>query len=118
MPIVIRDASDAPFGSEIVQINSVNYYAEDISATKPVNVVDRTDEVGSVRDQVGVSGKITGTMTLQLETTTSAIPSPGDTLSGSYGTGSNTWFFVTEVGTPITMNDFRKVTIGFTQKLN
>jgi len=121
MPIVVNDI-DVPFGTTNVTINSNSYYVEDITGNSPTNVVDVPDEVGTPRKQVILSGKKTGTMTLQLETTASnLIPQVGDQISiptGSGGTGSAVTAYVTSVDTPRSNNDYAKITVGWTEKLN
>jgi hypothetical protein len=123
MPIVFNDGTAAtPFGSTTVSISSSTYYIDDSSATTPVTVVDIPDEVGSPRKQVAVSGKTTGTMTLQLETTSSLIPAPGTlfVVPAMYGaSGSNAFSAsITEVGTPRSNNTYATCTIGWVKKLN
>jgi len=119
MPIVLNDGS-VPFGTATILIGSDTYYIEDSSATIPTNVVDVPDEVGSPRKQVIVSGKRSGTMTLQVETTSSAIPSPGDAFNmPAYFSGDATSksCSITEVSTPRSNNDYAKISVGWVEIL-
>jgi len=120
MPIVLND-SGVPFGTAIITVGSETYYIEDSTGTKPTTIVDVPDEVGAPRKQVVVSGKLTGTMTLQLETTTSAVPQPGGSFvmpSGFGGSGSAFTASITEVSTPRNNNDYAKINVGWVQILN
>ena len=121
MPIVLNDAGGvAPFGSAQIVIGSETYYVEDFSATTATNTVDRPDEVGSPRDQIVVSGKTTGTMTLQLETTGSAIPTAGDDflIPAQWGNDAAYSGSITEVTTPRSVGAYATCNVGWVKLLN
>lgn len=124
MPVtlgIIFNDGNVDFGSSAVTIGGVSYLAENISPSGDVNVVDIPNAVGAASKQVGVSQKIVGSMTLQLETTNSAIPARGGefTLPARYSaSGSAVVCYLTSVGTPRSVNDYAKVECGFVQKLN
>jgi hypothetical protein len=120
MPIVYNDGS-VPFGTGTTTINGTTYYINSCQGSKPTNVVDVPDEVGSPRKQVIVASKCQGTMTLQLETTNSVVPSPGTLCTipaGMAGTGSAITASITDVATPRDVNSAWVVDVGWVQKLN
>lgn len=112
---LITDTS-RPFGSEVVTINSVTYKADDFELTTPTEGVDSLDEFGEVNGATYIPKKITGTATLQLATSGTALPTIGG-VTGTF-TRSAISYLITEVGLPETNGDYRKVRISFAKKYN
>lgn len=120
MPIVLNDGG-FDYGTSTITINGTTYYIEDSNGTKPVNITDVPDEVGSPRGQVLVSGKESGTLTLQLGSTGSTVPSPGGlfVMPAKFGgSGSAFTASITEVSTPRNVNDYAKINVGWVKKIN
>lgn len=105
MPIVFDDQSTgaSPIGTTPLTINAVNYYVDDFSWEFPVNVITQADGVGSPRRAAGVAGLLTGTFTLQLETTSSALPQQG------------TYFVVPAIYSPSGSNAFSASILNVTR---
>lgn len=69
-----------PLGFETVTINSVTYKVDAVDiSSETTRIINRPDENGDANDfQIRTAGeKITGTMTLQRETTSTALPDSG-----------------------------------------
>ena len=94
MAIPYSSAANLPQGLESVTINLISYIVDsvDLSATDH-RIISRTDENGDRADFMvrEGSGQITGTMTLQRATDTTALPSAGTEFTYDFdrsGTGS------------------------------
>lgn len=121
MPVTFKDGS-VEFGSNYIKLqNNITYLIEDSSGETPANVVDVPDEVGSPIKQVIIAGKQSGTFTVQLPNTGSAVPKTGQTgslVAGFAGTGSKQTIIITSVSTPRSVNDYAKAQVGWVKKLN
>ncbi len=76
-----------PIGLDVVTINAITYIADSIDlATEKTRLITRTDENGDYAEsQTRASGSpITGSMTLQKATSTTAFPEAGQTFSLDY----------------------------------
>tara|TARA_Y100000996_G_scaffold274776_1_gene216638 strand:+ start:8611 stop:8976 length:366 start_codon:yes stop_codon:yes gene_type:complete len=76
-----------PLGFESVTINSIAYKVDAVDiASETTRIINRPDENGDAADfQIRKAGeKITGTITLQRATTTTALPDSGDTFTYDY----------------------------------
>jgi hypothetical protein len=79
--------ADFPIGLDIVTINSVAYIADSIDlATQKTRLIERQDENGDYAEsQTRASGSaITGSLTLQKATTSTAFPQAGQTFTLDY----------------------------------
>jgi hypothetical protein len=100
--------NSVPYGSVVLVINTVDYVADDITITKSTKVIERTNEVDEPSGQVIIEGFETGSATLQLATSATAIPAIGDTF-----TYSTVTYVVSEVGVPKSKGDYTKINISF-----
>lgn len=84
-----------PLGFESVNINSIAYKVDAVDiASETTRIINRPDENGDASDfQIRKAGeKITGTMTLQRATTSTALPDSGQDFTYDYdrsGTASS-----------------------------
>lgn len=79
--------ADFPIGLDIVTINSVAYIADSIDlATQKTRLIERTDENGDYAESQtrASSSAITGSLTLQKATTTTAFPEAGQQFTLDY----------------------------------
>lgn len=114
-----------PYGSRVLAITNpgagapVNYIADDINVTDPSKVATAGTELGAPRAQVAVSDFITGSATIQLETSSTLPPKKGATFAEDFfdESGAKT-YFITEVGRAENANDITKVSIQFRRKYN
>lgn len=115
----IYNDTQIPYGSRLVQMNATGtiYIAEDISITRPTTVIERFNELNEPSGQVIIGGFVTGNGTMQLPTSTSRIPSLGDTFTASFS-GSAETFIVSNIGQAENQGTERKVTFEFRKKIN
>jgi hypothetical protein len=76
-----------PIGLDVVTINAVTYIADSIDlATQSTRLIERTDENGDYAESQtrASSSAITGSMTLQKATTSTAFPEAGQTFTLDY----------------------------------
>lgn len=107
------------FGSQVVTIDSVAYVAENISIDAPSTIIEQKNQYGVPSGQVIVEGFITGTATLQLASSTTAMPSIGDTFTlVQVGGGSGVNFLVSQVGQSFSQDAETKVNISFRKRIN
>lgn len=90
-----------PLGFETVTINSVTYKVDAVDiSSETTRIINRPDENGDANDfQIRKAGeKITGTMTLQRETTTTALPDSGQDFDYDFDrSGTDSSLTVTDV---------------------
>ena len=90
-----------PLGFETVTINSVTYKVDAVDiSSETTRIINRPDENGDANDfQIRTAGeKITGTMTLQRETTTTALPDSGQDFDYDFDrSGATSSLTVTDV---------------------
>jgi hypothetical protein len=90
-----------PLGFETVTINSITYKVDAVDiASETTRIINRPDENGDASDfQIRVAGeKITGTMTLQRATTSTALPSSGQDFTYDFDrSGTTSSLTVTDV---------------------
>lgn len=101
------------YGSVVLTINAVTYVADDFEITYPTKIIERTNEFDEPEAQVAVPGFVTGSATLQLETSSTAVPTVGQTF-----THNAVDYFISEVGAPQSKADYCKVRISFRKKYN
>lgn len=70
-----------PYGSVVLNVNSVNYVAENVTITRPIKQIKRMNEAGEPTGSVGVADFVEGSATLQSATTNTVDPSGGFTLA-------------------------------------
>lgn len=120
MPIALNDGN-IDFGSFTTVINGVTYTVESANPTKETNRVEVPDTVGTPQAQVITVGVATGTITVQLPNTGSSILKAGDlfVMPARYNaSGSAFSASITNVSTPVSYNDYRKMECGYVQKIN
>lgn len=116
MPDYYNDGDSAappPVNTATVTINSVTYIAEDINYDTPTASVYRRDANNVAADGYHHDEPITGSATLQLASTSTALPEKYDTFT----LDSITWL-VLGVGKSYTLGDFTKTPITFTKRLH
>ena len=90
-----------PLGFETVTINSITYKVDAVDiASETTRIINRPDENGDASDfQIRKAGeKITGTMTLQRATTTTALPDSGQDFDYDFDrSGTTSSLTVTDV---------------------
>lgn len=90
-----------PLGFETVTIGSVTYKVDAVDiSSETTRIINRPDENGDANDfQIRTAGeKITGTMTLQRETTTTALPDSGQDFDYDFDrSGATSSLTVTDV---------------------
>jgi len=107
------------FGSQVVTIDSVAYVAENISIDAPSTIIEQKNEFGVPKGQVIVEGFVTGTATLQLASSATAMPSIGDTFTlVQVGGGAAVNFLVSQVGQSFSQDAETKVNISFRKRIN
>lgn len=105
-----------PKGARILTINTVAYIAEQISFDLGTTEVDRQDEVGKPNGFDQRDQPVKGTATLQLATTTTALPDTGVEFTTPFR-GTSMTFVTNQVGQPEAQGALKTVTIGFRQKI-
>jgi hypothetical protein len=107
------------FGSQVVTIDSVAYVAESISVDRSTNVIEHKNEYGVPTGQVFVNQIQTGSMTLQLASSSTASPTIGDTVAITpVGGGSAKIFLISKVGEAFSQDGETKVTVDMRERLN
>jgi len=99
-----------------VTINSVAYIIDEIEITRPTNFRVRTDGDDAPSGQWASSGVETGTATLQLATSATALPPLYTEFTVDAGGGSST-YMVAEVSAPASKGESRVVRIAFRKKI-
>src|SRR5690348_15197214 len=116
MPSFINDGG-APFGSQLVTINSTQYVAEEIDFEEKTTSILRRDELNRLSGGVYIKDLITGKMTLQLASDTQAIPE-GQSIVTMTFRGSPKEFVMTDVTIPQKQNEFWKIKCTITEIIN
>lgn len=121
MSTFINDGTLA-YGSRVLSItnpsaSAVNYIADDINITRPSKIAEANNQLGEPRGQVGVATFVTGSATLQLATSSTAMPKLGATFTEDFGEGDET-FFLSEVGRAEVADGLTKVPVSFRKKIN
>jgi hypothetical protein len=111
------------FGSRVLSItppvsgSAVSYIADDINVTDPSKVVRAYGEKSAPRGAVGQRDFITGSATLQLATSSTAMPKKGGTFTENFF-GDDVTFWITEVGRAENAGDLTKVPVQFMERIN
>lgn len=104
----VKTGATLPFGSEVLSIDSVNYIAENFRVSQPSVSAERQTEVSAPNGYALNLAAKTGSATLQLATTSTAIPVVGHTF-----TRNSVVFILTEVGEEQTQNGIKTLPISF-----
>lgn len=112
-----------PYGAQVVTIGVTGYVAENATYTEPSTLIERRNENGEATGQVAISGFGQGSMTLQLATSVTQIPTIGATFTftrngGSATTPSTIGCFISETGETQGQLDIRKVNVNFRRRYN
>ncbi len=99
--------------SRVLTIAAVTYATDDFKFDTPTGVqFDRTSHVSILTGAVYVKGKMTGSATLQLASSSTALPAWGATFVETEGT-----FIITQVGEAQTKSGETKVPITFAKAI-
>jgi hypothetical protein len=106
------------YGSRSETIGGTAYKCENITITRPTNILEERDELGEPSGQVAVPEFVTGTALLQL-TSAAVIPVLGATFSDTFVTsiGAET-FFLSNIEQPEEHQGIKKVPIQFRKVYN
>lgn len=121
-PSTIIDAPSSTtvrHGSQVITFSTAGaLVCEEITYTKGSREIDQNDEVGKPLKQALVATKGSGSMTVQLKTSTTRIAfgETGAILDTDGSTSIS--FYVKEVGPKFTQNDAIKIQINIVEKLN
>lgn len=114
--------NSVPYGSRVLTVSRLgvsqgDYVAEQISLSRPANVIKRYDQVRNPNGAVGQEDFVTGSATLQLATSSSKQLRVGDTFPATFDdiTGSET-FWLTSVDQPESQGDYKKQSVQFQKK--
>jgi len=116
MAIPYLTTATLPYGSRALALGGVTYIANSFSTSSSLQVIDRQDELGAPNGAVGIRQPITGSASLQLATSSTAIPDPGDSFAITVDAVSLT-FFITERSMPESQNGFKMVDISFRESV-
>lgn len=108
----VLSSANLPYGSEVLTIDSITYIAENFTVTQASVTAERMDEDGAPNGFALNVGPKSGSATLQLATTSTAIPQVGHTFTR----GSDT-FILTEVGEAQSQNGFKTCPISFRENI-
>ena len=109
--------ANVPFGSQVVTIGSSGYIAEGFSINYPSAIAERFSEVGQPTGQVIVDSFATGSGTLQLATTISAVPTVGATFTMTVQ-GATIGVAIAEINYVEANRDIKKVNINIRKRYN
>lgn len=109
--------ANVPFGSQVVTIGASGYVAEGFSFNYPSAVAERFTEAGQPSGQVVVDSFATGSGTLQLATTISAVPTVGATFTLTIQ-GATVGVVISEIGYVEANRDIKKVSINIRKRYN
>jgi hypothetical protein len=116
MPDYYNDGN-IPFGSIVVTIGGVTGVAEDLEVEQPSTSIVRRNEINVPNGAVHIKDLIKVTMTLQLASVSTAVPTRFSIATFSLG-GVSKSYILTKVGQPVKQDDIRKVKLELTEKLN
>lgn len=116
MPLVFNDGN-IPFGSQVVQINGVDYVAEEIEFTEKSTAIYRRDEVNVPNGGVYIQDLVTGKMTLQLASNTTPVPEGQSIVTMTFRGTPRTWV-ITNVSQPQKQDEIHKMKMEITEVLN
>jgi|GEM_PF-5826960 len=101
-----------------VTINEVIYIIESIDVTTPTTVVESLDEDGLPNKQYLAKGFTTGSATLQLASSETALPPLLGSFTVTLVGGGSLTFIISEVGQTWATNTETKVNIGIRLRIN
>ncbi|MEM6884780.1 MAG: hypothetical protein AAF571_07080 [Verrucomicrobiota bacterium] len=115
----LQNDGSIPYGSRVITINLVTYVADNIEVQRPTKEILRTDEVDEPSGAVTYADFVTGSATLQMATSSTAMPPLGQTFTETFDTtvGSET-FIIKNVSQPFEKGGERKVSIEFRKAYN
>ena len=115
---ITSDGTQA-FGIEAspVTINAVVYILEGMSFNKSASRADINDSNGEPLGSVITPGRIEGSGTIQLATSSTVLPSPGDSMVLSGGRNDGT-YLVQDIGETQSQGDYVKASVNFYKKVN
>lgn len=116
MSLPYSSAANLPQGGLVVEINSVNYVVPDPGEIpkEVTRLIQRTDENGDRGDfQLRKSSeRITFSMTLQRETTSTALPTSGQNFTANLHRDGSINLVVSDVGSVRSGTDFDTIPIS------
>ncbi len=112
----VYNDGNSVYGSASVTINgTATYDTDNFSPSFPANRKEQTNRYGVPIRAFGLPVTPSASMTLQIPTTATYMPAPGNTVVVDIATG--TWF-VDNVNPPYRKDDYLLVAITVHQKLN
>lgn len=116
MPDFFSDGN-VPFGSQVVVINGTDYVAEEIEFEEKSTAIYRRNEINVPNGGVYISDLIKGKMTLQLASTSTAIPENQSIVTMQFR-GADQQFVITNVSQPQKQDEIHKIKMEITEVLN
>lgn len=113
MPITQDGTQRFAIANSPLNINNVTYIAEDVSVEEPSEVVDIEDDEGIPTGQVIISKKRRLTATLQLATSSTALPTRGLTFDHE---GNN--YYVESIGKNEAQKQYAKIPLVAVEQIN
>lgn len=119
-----------PYGSEALSIGTlvpgspatisggVSYIADNMTFETPAKTIERTNELDEPTGQVSYIGFVTGSATLQLATTSTAVPTQGQHFLSNNRTGTNEVYYIESLSQPFSKDAETKVNINFRKAYN
>jgi hypothetical protein len=102
----------------VIPTGGVTYIVDQIDITDPSDKLENRNGNNEPDGFVLSPGFVTGTMTIQLPTAATAVPSAGDEFVYDFQGNASTPFVVSEVGEPRSIGQLRKVSLSFDKTYN
>lgn len=114
MSLPYSTSANLPYGSRVLTIGGVAYIANNFRAQQAGKLLERMTELGAPNGAVLIDTPYTGSAELQIASTGTAFPNVSSTFSAFVAAeNANVNFFVTEVGTPETQDQWKNCDISF-----
>lgn len=97
--------------------STTTYIADSFSISRPSKTIERTDADDDPAGQVSYAGYVTGSATLQLAGSSTAIPALGKAFTSSVS-GAAEYFYIDSVDQPYSKEAETKVNITFRKIIN
>jgi hypothetical protein len=119
----IKSDGTTPSGSRVLTIpttTGASYIADNFNVEEPTQFLDNRDEKNEPNGGVLLEDFVTGSATLQLASSTTALPKNGDEFAEKIdpNDATATTFYLTHVGKPESRDSLQKVQIQFRKKYN
>jgi hypothetical protein len=119
----IKTDGTTPSGARVLTIpktGGATYIADNFERTRPSKFLGNTDEYDEPNGGVLLEDFETGSATLQIAASTTALPELGDEFDEKFdpNDAAATTYYITEVGKPEEKGSLKKVRISFRKKYN